>query len=128
MTDPRAGAEDWESVDQVLWLRTPEEEMSGEWKPPTPHDIALNRARYTALLQFRKDITPEFRDYRTAHREGFYAGFAAGVAHVGAREDYTCMVEGCEKPAIVGSRKSPSYRMVWSCGDHFTGPIGPLNG
>jgi len=29
------------------------------------------------------------------------------------REDYTCMVGGAEIPAIVGSPKSPSYRMVW---------------
>ena len=67
----------WENVDVMLYLRTPEEEASGEWTEPTAAEIALHRAQYSAWKAWQ-DTLPA-----TSRMEGraFTAGFAAGVAH-----------------------------------------------
>lgn len=63
------------------------------------------------------------RSVRSGSREDFAAGFAAGAAHAithtSPLEVHTCMVANCGKPAIVGTRKGPTYQWVWECGDHF---------
>ncbi len=77
MPPDRAPLRDWEAVDGALFIRTPEEEASGAWKPPTRAMIEANRARFVGYREWKS----KFESWQRHTLGAFAAGFAAGVAH-----------------------------------------------